>query len=105
MEDLFLDGKNEKSDGEKVSILKKIKPIISGPQYELAMNIITVLNVFTVFIRALSRSTSEEVTRNWIILELVINWIMLLEAIGDMTISGPVKAFQYHFRIWPEMLC
>ena len=30
---------------------------------------------------------------------------MLLEAIGDMAIYGPIKAFRYHFRIWPEMLC
>jgi len=30
---------------------------------------------------------------------------MLLEAIGDVAISGPVKAFKYHFRIWPETLC
>ena len=36
---------------------------------------------------------------------MVINLIMLLETIGDMTISGPIKAYQYHFRIWPETLC
>lgn len=30
---------------------------------------------------------------------------MLLETIGDLIISGPVKAFKYHFRIWPETLC
>ena len=69
------------------------------------MNIVTILNVFTVFIRALQQSASQETIRSWIILELVINLVMLLESIGDMSISGPVKAYKYHFRIWPETLC
>jgi len=30
---------------------------------------------------------------------------LLFESIGDIYISGPVKAFKYHFRIWPETLC
>ena len=30
---------------------------------------------------------------------------MGLETIGDIIISGPRKAYQYHFRIWPETLC
>ena len=42
---------------------------------------------------------------SWIILELVINFFMLLEALGDISVSGPIKAFRYHFRIWPETLC
>ena len=38
-------------------------------------------------------------------MELCINLFMLLETIGDILISGPVKAYRYHFRIWPETLC
>ena len=30
---------------------------------------------------------------------------MLIETIGDISVSGPIKAYQYHFRIWPETLC
>ena len=30
---------------------------------------------------------------------------MLVEMVSDMIVSGPIKAYQYHFRIWPETLC
>jgi hypothetical protein len=69
------------------------------------MNIVTIFNIFSVFVRALNQSATEQAIRSWIILELVINLVMLLETIGDVAISGPVKAFKYHFRIWPESLC
>ena len=59
MEDLFSDGKNEKVNREGSKMLNKIKLVILGPEYELAMNIVTVLNVLTVLIGALIRSTSE----------------------------------------------
>ena len=78
---------------------------MSSPQYELFMNILTILNVFTVFVRALQNSASQSTIRAWIILELVINLLMLIETIGDISVSGPIKAYQYHFRIWPETLC
>jgi len=38
-------------------------------------------------------------------MELTINLVMLTETIGDIAISGPVKAYRYHFRIWPETMC
>lgn len=69
------------------------------------MNIVTILNVFTVFIRALQQSASQETIRSWIILELVINYIMLFETICDLMIAGPIKAYRYHFRVWPETMC
>ena len=30
---------------------------------------------------------------------------MGIEMISDMIVSGPLKAYGYHFRIWPETLC
>ena len=33
---------------------------MSSPQYELIMNIITICNVFTVFVRALETSATEQ---------------------------------------------
>ena len=105
MEDLYSDAKKETLNGDAATILQKTLRVISGPKYELAMNIVTIGNVFTVFIRALTQSMTESSIVRWIILEFVINLIMLLEAIGDVAISGPVKAFKYHFRIWPETLC
>ena len=41
----------------------------------------------------------------WIIMQLSINYLMLLETVSDIAMMGPVKAFSYHFRIWPETLC
>ena len=69
------------------------------------MNIVTICNIFTVFLRALSENQSKEMVQNWIVMEFSINLIMLLETIGDIAISGPVKAYGYHFRIWPETFC
>ena len=69
------------------------------------MNVVTIFNIFTVFMRALSRTQTEDNIQRWIIMELCINLVMLLETIGDILISGPVKAYRYHFRIWPETLC
>ena len=69
------------------------------------MNIITVCNIFTVFLRALSANQSKGMVQNWIVMEFCINVVMLLETIGDIAISGPVKAYRYHFRIWPETFC
>lgn len=54
MEDLYSDNQAaETLNGDSANIYQKVLRIISGPQYELAMNIVTILNVFTVFIRAL----------------------------------------------------
>ena len=46
----------------------KALAMMSSPQYELAMNIITVCNVFTVFVRALETSASESTIQKWIII-------------------------------------
>lgn len=69
------------------------------------MNLIAILNVFTVFLRALQQSATEQNIKEFIIIELTINFIMLGEYIMDIYISGLKKAFQYKFRIWPETLC
>lgn len=97
------DGK--KKDEQIMSFKLKAHKLLSSPQYELAMNIITILNVFTVFFRALQQSASQEVIKEWIVLELVINLVMLIEMISDISVAGPIKAYRNHFRIWPETLC
>ena len=84
---------------------KRALRVVSSPRYELAMNIITIVNVVSVFFRALQQSATESSIRNWIIAEMVINICMLLETIADIAVAGPMRAYQYHFRIWPETLC
>ena len=39
------------------------------------------------------------------IAQMVINGILLFELIADMLIAGPIKAYLYHFRVWPETAC
>ena len=55
MEDLYSDSKKEtiSTDESTNSRWKRILKMLSSPQYELAMNIVTIINVFIVFIRAL----------------------------------------------------
>ena len=36
---------------------------------------------------------------------MVINGFLLFEMIADFIIAGPLKAYIYHFRVWPETLC
>ena len=67
--------------------------IIASPHYELAMNLIAILNVFTVFLRALQQSATEENIKMFIYIELSINFLMLIEYIMDIAISGCAKAF------------
>ena len=81
---------------------KTIK-ILSSPHYELVMNIFTILNLFSVIIQA--GGSGSDLTEKWIWIQISVNAILLLETIGDLYISGFIKAYRNHFRIWPETLC
>ena len=53
MEDLYSDNQVDSIQGDNLSLWDKALRLISSPKYELVMNIITVINIFTVFLRAL----------------------------------------------------
>lgn len=53
MEDLYTENKGDNINGKEENIYRRGIKLISSPQYELGMNIITIINIFTVFIRAL----------------------------------------------------
>lgn len=55
MEDLYSDNQVDSIQGDNLSIYDKALRFISGPTYELFMNIVTIVNIFTVFMRALSQ--------------------------------------------------
>ena len=55
MEDLYCDNQVDSIQGDNLSIYDKALRLISGPTYELFMNIVTIVNIFTVFMRALSQ--------------------------------------------------
>jgi len=53
MEDFYSDSKKTTLIGDKRNIYQRLLRVFSGPQYELVMNIITILNLSTVFINTL----------------------------------------------------
>ena len=69
------------------------------------MNILTIINISLVFMAVLSPSPNDSYTRTWIITQISINTFMGVEMVSDMIVSGPFKAYKYHFRLWPETLC
>ena len=69
------------------------------------MNILTLINISLVFVSALSGNPNENFVRSWVITQISVNTFMGLEMASDMIVSGPIKAYKYHFRIWPETLC
>ena len=53
MEDLYADSNKDNLVGEENGFWSRALRLLSSPQYELAMNIITIINIFTVFYYAL----------------------------------------------------
>ena len=105
MEDLYSENQQDSILGDNQSFWQKALRILSSPTYELWMNILTVINISLVFISALSNNPNDSYTRSWIITQISVNTFMGLEMVSDMIVSGPIKAYKYHFRIWPETLC
>ena len=67
------------------------------------MNIFTIINLFSVIIQA--KGSGSNVTEKWIWVQIIVNAVLLLETLGDLYISGIIKAYRNHFRIWPETFC
>ena len=105
MEDLYSEDQVESLAQEDVSICQRALRLISSPHYELGMNIFTLINVVTVFSRVCTPGNNLEQVEPWVVGELSFNFLMLFETVGDIAIAGPMKAYMYHFRIWPETLC
>ena len=90
---------------DKVPRLQKAIAALNSPLYELVMNSITIGNLFTVFFRSLATNQNTQSIETWCNVQIAINCIMFLEMIVDLWLQGPIKAYKYHFRIWPESFC
>ena len=88
-----------------VSRWRELLMLTSGPKYELAMNIVTIVNVFSIFARSLQSTANYKTIYIWMIFQLALNTFFLLEMIADWIIAGFFKAYLYHFRTWIETLC
>ena len=105
MEDLYSENQQDSILGDNQSLAQKALRLLSSPTYELFMNILTTINICAVLIRSVLETQSEIYIHTWCITQISINIIMGIEMVSDMIVSGPFKAYTYHFRIWPETLC
>jgi len=79
--------------------------LMSGPKYELLMNIVTIVNVFSIFARSLQSTANYNTIHIWMIAQIVLNTFFLLEMITDWIVAGFKNAYIYHFRTSIETLC
>lgn len=107
MEELYTYSHDEDNNAVEIKVewIKKALRVISGPQYELIMNIITIINVLTVFVRSFMQDANASTIKNWMQIQIAVNFVLLFEMLADFLIAGPVKVYVYHFRVWPETFC
>lgn len=85
--------------------MMEISKIMNTPEYELFTNIITVINIASVIVRNyLSNSGGTNLIKNWMIVQVFINFMFLGELVADAIVHGPYKAYSQHFRAWPETM-
>lgn len=84
---------------------KAMLMLMSGPKYELTMNIVTIVNVFSIFARSLQSTANYNTIHIWMIAQVALNTFFLLEMITDWIVAGFLNAYIYHFRTWIETLC
>ncbi len=67
MEDLY----SGDHDGNQINTnnaqLNKALRVMTGPTYELVMNVCTLINLFTVFLRQLMQSSNPNAIKGWMI--------------------------------------
>lgn len=110
MEQIYSDevtGQSDSIQNVQYPLIKKVLVCMSSAHYELAMNIVGILNVFSLLVTQLNQGSSSgtKYLTNWMIVQMIINYCFLLEMICDLIVSGPIGAYTHHFRIWPETLC
>ena len=71
MEELYSEGVNKDDDDHaidvKVAWVKTALTVMTGPQYELFMNVVTIINVFSVFVRSFMQNANSITVRGWMI--------------------------------------
>jgi len=106
MEEMFTNSDANGDESARMTRFKRVTRCMNGPNYELAMNIVGILNVVTLITKGIGESESLRSLRLWIFFQIGINLIFFFELITDVVLSGGVKkAFNKKFRVWPEVLC
>ena len=78
---------------------------MSSPQYELFVNIIGIFNILCIVVRQVDITDDTKFIRGWIVVQLIINTIFLLEMISDIFIYGIFNSYVHNFRMTPETIC
>mmetsp|Transcript_13705 Transcript_13705/g.23372 ORF Transcript_13705/g.23372 Transcript_13705/m.23372 type:complete len:337 (-) Transcript_13705:187-1197(-) len=81
---------------------KHIADVTLTPQYELLVNMVSIANLLCIIIRQIDISESTRYITFWIYLQMVINFLFLIELASDFRLHGVVKSYFIHFRTWPE---
>ena len=70
--------------------------------YDFVVTLVAILNFIIIIVKELEQKPYEEsLTRT----AFVINFIIMFEWILDIAVHGPVNAFKFYFRVWPESVC
>jgi hypothetical protein len=86
-------------------MIESYEQILESPQYELFVNIIGIFNILCIVVREVDLNDTTNFITVWIYIQFAINFLFLVELLSDMVIHGAIKAYQTHFRMFPETLC
>ena len=78
---------------------------MNTPNYELFQNMMTLFNIACIVYLQELQDHSISLMQNWMIFQIILNTIFLVELLSDVFLLGPISAFQLHFRAWPELVC
>ena len=72
------------------------------------MNLVSVANLITILMKASAEKDAVNINwylRKWVIIQFCWSFVLLIEVITDVTVSGFYVCYSTRFRIWPETLC
>jgi len=58
------------------------------------VNVVGILNIIFIVIRQIDIQETADYIKTWIIVQMVINFLFLLELLSDFFIHGPIKAYK-----------
>ena len=96
---------NSRIDFSKYSKVRKMFKCMNGAYYELAMNILGILNIVSLATRQLDTNTTSTYIITWTKVQIGVNFLFMFEMIVDWLVSGFFRAYKDQFRVWPETLC
>ena len=61
---------------------------MSSPKYEFAVDIIGMLNILFIVVRQINITDSTKFITYWMMIQIVINWVFVIELIRDLIVYG-----------------